>query len=275
MKKLKFLATGLACMALLAGFSSCSDDDEGTGDTINTGAVFTNGWPKSAPGIYSITRNAEGLVTAMVTDNGDVTFEYHNIKTRADGEAYVEMTVAYSEDDYYVARMKLGGNGFVTSAEVTQHDEYGTVKENWNLGYNSDGQLNYVRHWSVDEDEEDNEDEETRATYSNGDITRVVETDNGEGDGGYSFDILYTKDEVATPIENKGNVMLFDETLHIDLDQIGIAYYAGLLGKATRHLPVGYYDQEYDESYSFSWGINENGYPTWTDASGDREYFEW
>ena len=69
--------------------------------------------------------------------------------------------------------------------------------------------------------------------------------------------------------------MLFDETLHIDLDQIGIAYYAGLLGKATKNLPVGYYDPEYDDSYSFSWGINENGFPIWTDASGYREYFEW
>ena len=60
-------------MALLAGFSSCSDDDDNAGDTIDTGAVFTNGWPKSAPGIYLITRNAEGLVTAMETDGGDVT----------------------------------------------------------------------------------------------------------------------------------------------------------------------------------------------------------
>lgn len=268
MKELKFLATGLACMTLLAGFSSCSDDDDSAGDTIDTGAVFTGGWPKSAPGISSITRNAEGLVAAMETDGGDVTFEYHNIKTRADGGAYVEMTVTYSEDDYYVARMKLGGNGFVTSAEVTQHDDYGTTNETWNLGYNSNGQLNYMRHRS------DDEDEETRATYSGGNITRVVETDN-EGDGGYSYDILYTNDDVATPIENKGNVMLFDETLHIDLDQIGIAYYAGLLGKATKNLPVGYYDPEYDDSYSFSWGINENGFPIWTDASGYREYFEW
>ena len=95
MKTLKYLATGLACMALLAGFSSCSDDDDNAGDTIDTGAVFTNGWPKSAPGIYSITRNAEGLVTAMETDGGDVTFDYHNIKTRADGDAYVLMTITH------------------------------------------------------------------------------------------------------------------------------------------------------------------------------------
>lgn len=160
MKELKFLATGLAYMTLLAGFSSCSDDDDSAGDTIDTGAVFTGGWPKSAPGISSITRNAEGLVAAMETDGGDVTFEYHNIKTRADGGAYVEMTVTYSEDDYYVARMKLGGNGFVTSAEVTQHDDYGTTNETWNLGYNSNGQLNYMRHRS------DDEDEETRATHT-------------------------------------------------------------------------------------------------------------
>ena len=80
---------------------------------------------------------------------------------------------------------------------------------------------------------------------------------------------------MTTPIENKGNVMLFDETLYIDLDQLGYAYYAGLLGKATRHLPVGYYSPEYGDGYSYSWGIGEDGFPIWTDASGEREYFDW
>lgn len=268
MKTLKYLATGLACMALLAGFSSCSDDDDNAGDTIDTGAVFTNGWPKSAPGIYSITRNAEGLVTAMETDGGDVTFDYHNIKTRADGDAYVLMTITYSEESYAELKMRLGGNGFVSNCDMTYYDYGETDHKSWNLGYNSDGQLNRVRYSSSDENEE------TRITYSGGDITNVTEKDNIDGDE-YSYDILYTDDEVTTPIENKGNVMLFDETLYVDLDQLGYAYYAGLLGKATRHLPVGYYSPEYGDGYSYSWGIGEDGFPIWIDYGDGREYFEW
>ena len=146
MKTLKYLATGLTCIALITGFSSCSDDDDNAGDTIDTGAVFTNGWPKRAPGIYSITRNAEGLVTAMETDGGDVTFDYHNIKTRADGDAYVLMTITYSEESYAELKMRLGGNGFVSNCDMTYYDYGETDHKSWNLGYNSDGQLNRVRY---------------------------------------------------------------------------------------------------------------------------------
>ena len=268
MKKLKFLATGLACMTLLAGFSSCSDDDDSAGDTIDTGAVFTGGWPKSAPGIYSITRNAEGLVTAMETDGGDVTFEYHNIKTRADGGAYVLMTLEYEGEKEYEAKLTLGGNGFVTRAEGTEYLEDYTDPDNWSFGYNSDGQLNYVRHTSTDEDEE------TRITHSGGDITQVTETDN-EGDGGYTFSFSYTSDEVTTPIENRSGIMLYDGIFEVDLDQMSVLYFAGLLGKATKHLPVSEYDQDADETYRFEWNINNAGLPEWVSVDGYREYFEW
>ncbi len=268
MKELKFLATGLACMALLAGFSSCSDDDDSAGDTIDTGAVFTNGWPKSAPGIRAITRNAEGLVTAMETDEGDVTFEYHNIKTRADGGAYVLMTLEYMGEKEYEAKLTLGGNGFVTRAEGTEYLEDYTDPDNWSFGYNFDGQLNYVHHTSTDEDEE------TRITHSNGDITQVTETDN-EGDGGYTFSFSYTSDEVTTPIENRGGIMIYDGIFEVDLDQMNVLYFAGLLGKATKHLPVSEYDQDADETYRFEWNINNAGLPEWVSVDGYREYFEW
>ena len=268
MKELKFFAAGLVGLALLAGFSSCSDDDEETGDTINTEAVFTNGWPKSAPGIRSITRNAEGLVTAMETEESDVTFESHNIKTRADGEAYVLMTVGYMGEKEYEAKLTLNGKGFVTRAEGTEYIEDYTDPDNWSFGYNSDGQLNYVHHVSTDEDEE------TRITYSGGDITKVVETDN-EGDGGYTFNFSYTSDKVTTPIENKGGIMLYDGIFEVDLDQMDVLYFAGLLGKATKHLPVSEYAPDEDYTYRFEWGVNNAGLPEWVWIDGYREYFEW
>lgn len=266
MKVFKILTSGLMAVALCVGFTSCSDDDENVGDTIDTEAVFTNGWPKSAPGIYSITRNAEGLVTEMETSGGDVTFEYHNIKTRAEGEAYVLMTLRHRGETTYEAKLSLGSNGFVKSAEGTEYEEGYTEHDNWGFGYNSDGQLNYMSFRSTN-----SPDEETRITYSNGDITQVTKTDT-EGDG-FKCGFGYTSDEVTTPINNIGSVMLYDEMLNVDLDQMEVVYYAGLLGRATRHLPVSlYYD---NMTYYFEWEINDSGLPEWVTIDGYREYFEW
>ena len=67
--------------------------------------------------------------------------------------------------------------------------------------------------------------------------------------------------------------MLYDEMLNVDLDQMEVVYYAGLLGRATRHLPVSlYYD---NMTYYFEWGINDSGLPEWVTIDGYREYFEW
>ena len=84
--------------------------------------------------------------------------------------------------------------------------------------------------------------------------------------------IYYTTDEITTPIENKGCLMMFDSVLDVDMDEMIYAYYAGMLGTATKHLPVkrhyvSGYDSEtgeavdYDDLY-FEWEWDSNGYPT-------------
>lgn len=55
--------------------------------------------------------------------------------------------------------------------------------------------------------------------------------------------------------------MLFDTTLGIDMDEMQYAYFAGLLGKATTHLPVRLVGNEGEEE-SFTWHLNASGYPT-------------
>ena len=54
--------------------------------------------------------------------------------------------------------------------------------------------------------------------------------------------------------------MLFDKTLGIDMDEMQYAYYAGLLGKATKNLPVKLVDNENDTD-NFTWTLNSNSYP--------------
>ena len=80
--------------------------------------------------------------------------------------------------------------------------------------------------------------------------TRYVASGDLNGDGiidsndewEYSAAIDYTTDNITAPIENKGCLMLFDEILDVDMDEMIYAYYGGMLGKATKHLPlVGHY----------------------------------
>lgn len=78
-------------------------------------------------------------------------------------------------------------------------------------------------------------------------------------------------------IANKGCIMLFDDMFQIDMDEMSVAYYAGLLGKAVKNLPVGYEEKsieggdEYTYSEVFHWTLNSNGLPTefW---DGDDRY---
>ena len=56
--------------------------------------------------------------------------------------------------------------------------------------------------------------------------------------------------------------MLFDYTLGIDMDEMQYAYYAGLLGKATKNLPVKLVDNDNENRIdNFTWTLNSNGYP--------------
>ena len=76
----------------------------------------------------------------------------------------------------------------------------------------------------------------------------------------------YTTDNITAPIENKGCLMLFDEILDVDMDEMIYAYYGGMLGKATKHLPlVGHYTYNGEDSVSdmyFTWTLNSDSYPT-------------
>ena len=71
--------------------------------------------------------------------------------------------------------------------------------------------------------------------------------------------------------------MLFDDMFEIDMDEMGIAYYAGLLGKSTKDLPMGcdYGDGEVD---NYNWTFDSNNNPTkfWCgDYEWDAVTFSW
>ena len=47
------------------------------------------------------------------------------------------------------------------------------------------------------------------------------------------------------------------------MDEMWFAYYAGLLGKATKHLPLKltHKSGSYEDITNFTWTLNANGFP--------------
>ncbi|MCY6313397.1 DUF4595 domain-containing protein [Bacteroides faecis] len=135
----------------------------------------------------------------------------------------------------------------------------------------------------------------TNITYKDGDViktsTRYTTDSDINGDGvidsndewKYQATIDYVTTGVTVPIKNKGCLMMFDELLDVDMDEMIYAYYGGMLGKATKHLPLaGHYT--YDNSgntteQNFSWTLNDNGYPTelliGSEEENERYTFAW
>ena len=56
--------------------------------------------------------------------------------------------------------------------------------------------------------------------------------------------------------------MLFGDEFGVNLKNMQCACYAGLLGKATRNLPVWQTHWGTWFDYELSWTLNEDGYPT-------------
>ena len=262
-------------MALLAvvvcmGLAACGDDDEPNGNgggkeltsVVNPANVFTGGLPKSAEGA-TLYYNDKGLLTRMSVGNAkEVTFEYNNGTRLAAPQNTVRMTIVDSEyDERIVFDMEINAQGFVKHCTETEGD--GDV-ETWDFEYTTDGHLNYMKR-------SEGGTEITTITYQEGDIVHVGIVSEGEA-WEASRDVKYTSGDVASPMPNKGCVMLFDETFGVDMDEMKYAYYAGLLGKATKNLPIELIDHGmtgtgYDYVSTFKWTLNQDGLPTQLDIT--------
>ena len=255
-------------------FSSCSnknDDDriiEGLPDpvTIDLSKVFTNGMPKEADSM-TIQTDDNGLVTGIKTKEETVSFKYNNTKTRVIVIPNVFMKVERNgKATVYV--MYLNNNGFVRECMIEQNEN--TKEDTWRFTYNDNDQLINIIH-SADDYKEFN------LTYKDSNIseietkTIVSQTTTRKKD---TCKVAYTSTANPTPIVNKGNIMLFNTTFGIDIGAMKYAYYAGLLGKATKNLPVQLIDKNGNKN-NFTWTVNSNGFPT-SMTSGSHQYkFGW
>ena len=279
MKMFRMLAASMLSAALCLGFTACSDDDEnengeGGGSTVTVvkqSEVFKGGLPKSAAGM-SITQNKEGLVTSIIGEDGEeAVFEYFFAETKADAtKDRAKITVTDDEGDVTELNLQLNSNGYVEYCNSIDHAGTSDASEfTWEMKYDADGHLIEMRR-------SEGSGELTKITYKDGDAVKTSTSYMGGGDmnGDGVLDgnderedgaiIDYTTGEIATPIDNKGCLMMFDELLDVDMDEMIYAYYGGMLGKATKHLPLAMRDADDTsvELSNYKWTLNSDGYPT-------------
>lgn len=296
MKMFRMIAASMLSAALCLGFTACSDDDEnengeGGGSTVTVvkpSEVFKGGLPKSAAGM-SISQNKEGLVTSIIGEDGEeAVFEYFFAETKADAmKDRAKITVTDDEGDVTELNLQLNSNGYVEYCNSIDHAGTSDASEfTWEMKYDADGHLIEMRR-------SEGSGELTKITYKDGDAVKTSTSYmgggdmNGDGvlDGNDEWEdgaiIDYTTGEIATPIDNKGCLMMFDELLDVDMDEMIYAYYGGMLGKATKHLPLAMRDADDTsvELSNYKWTLNSDGYPTQLlikDEGDEKKYtFTW
>ncbi len=276
--RFRFFPALLVCGAFV--LASCSDSDDNdytfggetddgvpTVDLIDPAKVFTGRKPISVAGM-NISYFDNGLVRQIMGsrmgENDIVSFSYPALgRTVSDGKL-VRMDVV-SGDDYHQFNLRIGQNGFVDYAEEVSYEiDSPQDRERcyWWFSYSDDGHLLKMRRT-------DDDNEVVSLTYSGNDIMSVsVKNDKGEQE---LVDVRYG----TVPIENIGGLMLFDEVYDIDIDEMVYAYYAGLLGMPSAHLPVEVTETEgrQTKTVRFDWTIGADGYPVSMKSSDEHVPF--
>ncbi|MDE6670245.1 MAG: DUF4595 domain-containing protein [Muribaculaceae bacterium] len=194
-------------------------------------------------------------------ESGIITFHYDNLATRNK----VELTAGGPMWRQYTATLFIGPNGYVERAEY----EYPYMAESGVISFEYDeaGHLTYTRIV------EDNETIEYTLTYTADNLTQVryTETENNIIEEGYTAEFSYSG------VPNKGELMYYDEMFGLELDVMEYAYFAGLLGIASRELPTGVmiHDEDETETGSCVWTLDADDYPTKLVAGDETMLFTW
>ncbi|ATV33473.1 DUF4595 domain-containing protein [Prevotella intermedia] len=241
-------------------FVSCGDDkdnpDVEKGKVeVNPEKVFVNGMPKVMDG-YVFTRDFKGRLSSMYNkkEKGLVTFDYNNNTLGTTDVPNVVMTVADS-DNRTVYKLFLNKDGYVKYCDEIEYRIDNPKTTAWNFEYNSDGQL--VKAVQTKGGTKTS----SIITYNSGNAVETVTISEKDGQETDHYKIYYTSKKITLPIANKGCLMAFDGVLGVDLDHLQYAYFAGMLGKATKHLPIYNMDKDNDKT-TFDWTFNDDGFPT-------------
>ena len=274
MKKLSnfvwLLAIALGAAIALTACSKNSDGPDGGEDKgkveVNPTKVFVNGMPKIVDGSV-FTRDFKGRLSSIYNreENVLIAFAYTSSILGTKDVPNVVMTVT-DADERTVYNLFLNKDGFVKYCDEIDYEEKGNNPKSttWNFEYNSDGQLIKAVQ------SKDGVKTSSTIAYNDGDAVETVTMSEKDGKETDHYRIYYTSKKVTLPIENRGCIMSFDVALGLDLDHLHGAYYAGMLGKATKHLPIYNMDKDNDKT-TFDWTFNNNGFPTKIVVKSDDE----
>ena len=257
MRKLLQLALMVTLTAGIAMMTSCSKDNSDepeqkmvNGTDVNPRNVFPLGLPKKISEKV-LTLNEKGQLIQLAEPNDDerITFEYKDVALGSTQAPQVILTET-DEPDKHVYELYLNRNGFVTHAKETHYrNDHIAGKATWDFAYNADNQLKDAK-CSADK-------KHIVLEYQNGNVVKTTTTAAGKPTEVTT--ITYATASTRR-IENKTGVMLFATTLDADLDYLEAAYYAGLLGKPSKNLPLQ--SEKSGDKANLKWTLDSNGNPT-------------
>lgn len=257
MRKLFQLALMVTLTVGTTMMASCSKDNSDepeqkmvNGTDINPRNVFPLGLPKKISEIV-LTLNEKGQLVQFSEPNSNdrATFEYKDVALGSTQAPQVILTET-DEPDKHVYELYLNQDGFVTHAKETHYsNDHIAGKATWDFAYNADNQLKDVK-CSADK-------KHIVLEYQNGNVVKTTTTTVGKPTEVTT--ITYATASIR-PIENKTGVMLFATTLDADFDNLEVAYYAGLLGKPSKNLPLQ--SEKSGDKATFKWTLDGNGNPT-------------
>lgn len=257
MRKLFQLALMVTLTAGIAMMTSCSKDNSDepeqkmvNGTDVNPRNVFPLGLPKKISEKV-LTLNEKGQLIQLAEPNDDerITFEYKDVALGSTQAPQVILTET-DEPDKHVYELYLNRNGFVTHAKETHYrNDHIAGKATWDFAYNADNQLKDAK-CSADK-------KHIVLEYQNSNVVKTTTTAAGKPTEVTT--ITYATASTRR-IENKTGVMLFATTLDADFDNLEVAYYAGLLGKPSKNLPLQ--SEKSGDKANLKWTLDSNGNPT-------------
>ena len=257
MRKLFQLALMVTLTVGTTMMASCSKDNSDepeqkmvNGTDVNPRNVFPLGLPKKLSEKV-LTLNEKGQLIQLAEPNDDerITFEYKDVALGSTQAPQVILTET-DEPDKHVYELYLNRNGFVTHAKETHYSNDHIIgKATWDFAYNADNQLKDAK-CSADK-------KHIVLEYQNGNVVKTTTTAAGKPTEVTT--ITYATASTRR-IENKTGVMLFATTLDADFDNLEVAYYAGLLGKPSKNLPLQ--SEKFGDKATFKWTLDGNGNPT-------------
>ena len=257
MRKLFQLALMVTLTVGTTMMASCSKDNSDepeqkmvNGTDVNPRNVFPLGLPKKlSETVLTLNEKGQLIQLAEPNSNDRATFEYKDVALGSTQAPQVILTET-DEPDKHVYELYLNRDGFVTHAKETHyHIDHIVGKATWDFAYNADNQLKDVK-CSADK-------KHIVLEYQNGNVVKTTTTTAGEPTEVTT--ITYATASIR-PIENKTGVMLFGATLDADFDNLEVAYYAGLLGKPSKNLPLQ--SEKSGDKATFKWTLDSNGNPT-------------